>query len=728
MASHQFNINIDNSKPQIVDNQAGDDAWRNSSGNYNVDFADNNALSSFQICAWTGPGQTGAQKIGWTNVATNINSPSYIADWQLPANLWAALQEGKNYISIRVYDSCNNSSEESDAFYVEKDMGAPSVSISMVNPLPFNQLIENANIIFSLSDLEQSISAEVKIEMLDGSMVKQIRGYDNGSINIGNALTCQWDGKNMDEDYVGEGNYKVKIRARDMAGNESGWVEYSIIAQDDQLITNNSVVAERPVISINDSGIMTLSWIDGYYRDDQSQVKAVFPTTVINPGIQTREEHFFLNFPQDITITSYSEGGNGYARHSVYEWSGPTIYSYESGAYGQSGITHIETRPVLIVNNYGVDVTCRRPDVWAYTQVDYKVRIFQKYSKICSGHYAQNIVGSLVNGPIEDASYSVGPISLGVDSVKVEGNQIWYKRGSSSWIKLTSISSTKANPSLAVDGENNSYVAWEDNRLGNKQIYFQKIPANYAPLNGTTTVMIASINSNDSNPIIPQSVNLVPPTLIAPEKDKQNVASIRPVFEWKHHRSGQLPVTSYQLDIAKNDTFSIAHQSFSKAANAGSPDKTDANLYYFNYAIHEFDPGLDKDTYYWKVTALSTAESATSEVWSFRIQPDLTLTGVTNFPNPFNPNREKTKIRYRLSTDADEVKIRIYDIAGSLVTELDGTTIGEGSSVWDKYNDVEWDGRNGRGGLVMNGIYPFEITARLGDKTLSGRGKVAVLK
>jgi hypothetical protein len=215
------------------------------------------------------------------------------------------------------------------------------------------------------------------------------------------------------------------------------------------------------------------------------------------------------------------------------------------------------------------------------------------------------------------------------------------------------------------------------------------------------------------------------PLLISPEKDKQNVTSIRPAFEWKHRR---VSTTDYKIDIAKNDTFSIAHQTFLKSAIAGSPDKTDADLYYFNYAIHEFDPGLDKDTYYWKVTALSTTESATSEVWSFRIQPDLTLTGVTNFPNPFNPNREKTKIRYRLSTDADEVKIRIYDITGSLVTELDGTTIGETSSVWDKYNDIEWDGRNGRGDLVMNGIYPFEITARLGDKTLSGRGKVAVLK
>jgi len=227
-----------------------------------------------------------------------------------------------------------------------------------------------------------------------------------------------------------------------------------------------------------------------------------------------------------------------------------------------------------------------------------------------------------------------------------------------------------------------------------------------------------------------QSSTLETPTLLAPRKGDEKVKALRPTFEWEHRKGN---TEQYRIDLAKNDAFTFSPQTFTKSANTGSPDKTDSNLYYFNYTIHEFDPGLDRDTYYWRVTALSTAEVATSEVWSFKIQPDLTLTGVTNYPNPFNPNhsdpnQRKTKIRYRLSTDASEVKIRVYDITGSLVTELDGTTNGEGSSVWNKYNDVEWDGRNGRGDVVLNGIYPFEVTARLGEKSVSGRGKIAVLK
>jgi flagellar hook assembly protein FlgD len=226
--------------------------------------------------------------------------------------------------------------------------------------------------------------------------------------------------------------------------------------------------------------------------------------------------------------------------------------------------------------------------------------------------------------------------------------------------------------------------------------------------------------------ITTKAVTLETPSLLAPTKDRQDVQNIRPAFEWEHHKAD---TTEYRVEVAKNDSFTIDHQTFSKAAGTGTQDKADSNLYYFNYAIHEFDPGLERNTdYFWKVTALSPTNAATSESWGFRIQPELTLAGVTNYPNPFNPNREETKLRYRLSADADEVRIRIYDITGSLVTELDGTTNGEGMSVWQKYNDVSWDGRNGRGDMVVNGIYPFEITARMGDKTVSGRGKIAVLK
>jgi hypothetical protein len=150
------------------------------------------------------------------------------------------------------------------------------------------------------------------------------------------------------------------------------------------------------------------------------------------------------------------------------------------------------------------------------------------------------------------------------------------------------------------------------------------------------------------------------------------------------------------------------------------------------YIVPEHSMGLDESSpsypkWYWRVKTITT-EASTSEVGSFKIELPVSLSGVTNWPNPFNPNKEQTNIRYRLGRQADEVTIRIYDISGALVRELNGTCNAEGSSVWDKYNDVKWDGRNGRGDMVLNGVYPFEVTVSCGDKTVTGRGKAVILK
>ena len=143
--------------------------------------------------------------------------------------------------------------------------------------------------------------------------------------------------------------------------------------------------------------------------------------------------------------------------------------------------------------------------------------------------------------------------------------------------------------------------------------------------------------------------------------------------------------------------------------------------------------GLDESSgsnpyWYWRVRTINTTEAVTSEVGAFKVELSMSLSGVTNWPNPFNPNKEKTKIRYKLGKESDSVSIRIYDITGALVKESDGTTNAEGASVWNKYNDVEWDGRNGVGDVVLNGVYPFEVIVTCGGKSVTGRGKAVVLK
>jgi len=96
------------------------------------------------------------------------------------------------------------------------------------------------------------------------------------------------------------------------------------------------------------------------------------------------------------------------------------------------------------------------------------------------------------------------------------------------------------------------------------------------------------------------------------------------------------------------------------------------------------------------------------------LTPTQILSGLTNFPNPFAAGRETTRIRYVLTGDS-AVRIRIYTQLGDLVRVLDcpaGTSgCGKGDPV-GLTNEIIWDGKNGEGRTVANGVYPAEIRAK----------------
>jgi len=87
---------------------------------------------------------------------------------------------------------------------------------------------------------------------------------------------------------------------------------------------------------------------------------------------------------------------------------------------------------------------------------------------------------------------------------------------------------------------------------------------------------------------------------------------------------------------------------------------------------------------------------------------------VYNWPNPNQGNY--TFIRYRLNTNAD-VKIKIFDLAGDLIKELNGS----GNSNTD--NEVRWDLTN-----VQSGVYLARIEANSQGRKEAHIIKIAVVK
>ncbi|MCD4664133.1 MAG: hypothetical protein K8R68_02610, partial [Bacteroidales bacterium] len=99
-----------------------------------------------------------------------------------------------------------------------------------------------------------------------------------------------------------------------------------------------------------------------------------------------------------------------------------------------------------------------------------------------------------------------------------------------------------------------------------------------------------------------------------------------------------------------------------------------------------------------------------------------------NYPNPFgNPDRPETKFVYYLDQDSD-VKIQIYTLIGELVWQSQQYSINENSKQCTKGThdgDIVWDGRNGRGHKVLNGVYIARISTNNKKDTIT---KVAVIK
>jgi hypothetical protein len=98
----------------------------------------------------------------------------------------------------------------------------------------------------------------------------------------------------------------------------------------------------------------------------------------------------------------------------------------------------------------------------------------------------------------------------------------------------------------------------------------------------------------------------------------------------------------------------------------------------------------------------------------------LTLDEVYSYPNPFY---DTTTIFYKLNQGGVEVSIDIYTVGGRLIRTIDYAP-GE-----ININGVEWDGVDGDGDPVANGLYLFVLEARADGTTVtSGVGRMVVAR
>ncbi len=125
-----------------------------------------------------------------------------------------------------------------------------------------------------------------------------------------------------------------------------------------------------------------------------------------------------------------------------------------------------------------------------------------------------------------------------------------------------------------------------------------------------------------------------------------------------------------------------------------------------------------------RVKAWDTRNNSSEEELFFEVRAasDLDVYNVMNFPNPFN---RSTRFTFqRSSSEPIRVEIKVYTVAGRLIQIL------ELPSTFDRFVEVEWDGRDRDGNEIANGVYFYKVITRSlsGGDTREVIGKLAVLR
>ncbi|MCP5063149.1 MAG: hypothetical protein GY936_11890 [Ignavibacteriae bacterium] len=106
---------------------------------------------------------------------------------------------------------------------------------------------------------------------------------------------------------------------------------------------------------------------------------------------------------------------------------------------------------------------------------------------------------------------------------------------------------------------------------------------------------------------------------------------------------------------------------------------------------------------------------------SFIVQSDTKILEVYNYPNPF---ASETYFTFKLTQIPDEVKIRIYTVAGRIIKEL----ILDKSELNYDLNKIHWDGIDTDGDEIANGGYIYKVIMTINGETMVETKKLAVVR
>lgn len=138
----------------------------------------------------------------------------------------------------------------------------------------------------------------------------------------------------------------------------------------------------------------------------------------------------------------------------------------------------------------------------------------------------------------------------------------------------------------------------------------------------------------------------------------------------------------------------------------------------------DFTPILSTGEYelkvLWKNSSGNIVDSSGVKKF-FLVSDEAKLLNVYNYPNP---SKGETYFTFKLTQIPEEIRIKIFTIAGRLVREIKLTS----AELKYDFNKIFWNGRDEDGDAIANGVYLYKVIMKTGNKSEEAIQKLAIVK
>ncbi|MFC2133357.1 C25 family cysteine peptidase [Bacteroidota bacterium] len=187
-----------------------------------------------------------------------------------------------------------------------------------------------------------------------------------------------------------------------------------------------------------------------------------------------------------------------------------------------------------------------------------------------------------------------------------------------------------------------------------------------------------------------------------------------------------------RIELSDDALFDVADTSAVQLFINNEPIYYSQNMDIISYSVTEanpkvtieYRPHFDEGEYTLRVIGRDPVGNLVDPAGvskSFIVEDEAKLLYVYNYPNPF---KYDTYFTFKLTQVPDELKIKIYTVAGRLIKEIERIS----SDLNFDFNRIYWDGRDEDGDLLANGVYIYKVIMTKDGQTESINQKLAILR